>query len=114
MKPYPWMRNGALMAYHFPNVYVDMSWEFPWLVLGIKHHVHDFLSIAPLSKITYGGGCHTGPETAFLGAIVLKRVLARALSELVEDQFLTVRQAEEAARQILHRNVAALYGLQWK
>jgi len=102
---YPWVQHTALMAYNFPNVYMDMSWMFPWNVLGLKNLFHDALSIAPVSKIFYGGGCHTGPETAYMGAVVLKKVVSGVLSELVTDQFLTPRQANEMAHMILYKNV---------
>ena len=106
---HPWVQHTAIMAYNFPNVYMDMSWMFPWNVLGLKNLFHDALSIAPVSKIFYGGGCHTGPETAYMGATVLKKIVSGALSELVNDQFLTIRQANEAAHMILHRNAEIFY-----
>ena len=102
---HPWVQHTALMAYNFPNVYMDMSWMFPWNVLGLKNLFHNALSIAPASKIFYGGGCHTGPETAYMGAVVLKKVVSGVLSELVADQFLTPRQANEMAHMILHKNI---------
>ncbi len=106
---FPWVEHCAIMAYNFPNVYMDMSWMFPWNVLGLKNLLHDAMSIAPISKIIYGGGCHTGPETAYMGAIVLKKVVTGTLTELMNDQFLTFRQATEAAHMILHRNVETFY-----
>ncbi|MGQ8336929.1 amidohydrolase family protein [Sunxiuqinia sp. A32] len=108
---HPWVQHAALMAYNFPNVYLDLSWMFPWNVLGLKNLFHDVLTIAPVSKIFYGGGCHSGPETAYMGATVLKKVVGDVLSELVKDQFLTFGQANEIAHMILHKNAETYYNL---
>jgi predicted TIM-barrel fold metal-dependent hydrolase len=107
----PWIRHAAHMAYNFPNVYLDMGWVFPWTALAHNLILEEVMSIAPLSKVFYGAGCHTGPEPAYIGAMVIKRTLASALSNLIEDKYLTKRQAEEIAHQILHRNVENLYNV---
>jgi|GEM_PF-534507 len=105
----PWIRNAAHMAYNFPNVYLDMGWVFPWTALAHNLILEEVMSIAPLSKVFYGAGCHTGPEPAYIGAMVIKGTLTSALSNLIEDKYLTKRQAEEIAHQILHRNAEELY-----
>lgn len=106
---HPWLRHHALMAYNFPNVYADISWLCPWTALSNDLNLQEIMSMAPLHKIMYGAGCHTGPEIAYLGAIGIKRQLAGHLSNLIENQYLTQRQAEEVANQILHKNAEALY-----
>lgn len=107
----PWIRNAAHMAYNFPNVYLDMGWVFPWTALAHNLILEEVMSIAPLSKIFYGAGCHTGPEPAYIGAMVIKQTLTSALSNLIEDKYLTRRQAEEVAHQILHSNAERLYNI---
>lgn len=107
----PWIRNAAHMAYNFPNVYLDMGWVFPWTALAHNLILEEVMSIAPMSKVFYGAGCHTGPEPAYIGAMVIKRSLTSALSDLIEDKFLTKRQAEEIAHQILHSNAERLYNI---
>jgi len=108
---HPWIQHTAIMAYNFPNVYMDMSWMFPWNVLGLKNLFQDALTMAPISKLFYGGGCHTGPEIAYMGAIVLKKTVSSVMKELVGDNFLTVRQANEAAHMFLHANAERFYNI---
>jgi predicted TIM-barrel fold metal-dependent hydrolase len=107
----PWIRNAAHMAYNFPNVYLDMGWVYPWTALAHNLILEEVMSITPLSKIFYGAGCHTGPEPAYVGAMVIKRSLTSALTNLIEDKYLTIRMAEEIAHQILHKNAEMLYNI---
>lgn len=102
---HPWAQHTALMAYNFPNVYLDMSWMFPWNVLGPGNYLNEFLGMAPLSKIFYGSGCHTAPEIAYLGGVVIRKVLTESLTQFVEKNYLKVNQANDVAHMILHKNI---------
>lgn len=83
----------------------------PWTAFSQNLNLQEVMSVAPMHKILFGAGCHTGPEIAYLGAVGIKRQLTSHLSKLIEDQYLTKRQAEEIAHQILHQNVERLYNL---
>jgi predicted TIM-barrel fold metal-dependent hydrolase len=61
--------------------------------------------------VTVGSGCHDIPEIAWLAAKTAKIGLAEALGDAVRMGLLTLRQAEQTARMILHDNAARLYGL---
>ena len=69
------------------------------------------MGIAPLSKLTIGSGGHETPEIAWLAAKISKIGLAEALGDAVRMGLLAPKQAEKAARMILHDNAARLYGL---
>ena len=108
---YPWIQNAAELAHSLPHVWVDTAWTTPWVSLRVAECFKEIIGIAPLSKVTVGSGCHDIPEIAWLAAKTAKIGLAEALNDAVRMGLLTLRQAEQAARMILHDNAARLYGL---
>lgn len=108
---YPYTRNAALMAFSFPNVYVDLSWVLPWMSLSYKNCIEDALSIAPHSKILLGTGQHHYPEMVWMAAKIAKRALKDALEEMVDREVLTEEQAVKTAQMVLYGNGTRLYHL---
>ena len=66
---------------------------------------------APLSKIVVGSGAHGTPEIAWLAAKTAKIALAEVFNDAVRLKLIEKKDAETAARMILHDNAARLYGL---
>jgi predicted TIM-barrel fold metal-dependent hydrolase len=108
---YPWIQHAAMVAHALPHVWVDMGWTTPWLSLRIVECYRDLIGIAPLSKLMIGSGCHGTPELAWLAGKTAKIGLGKALGDAVELGLMTQKQAEAAARLILHDNAAHMYGL---
>lgn len=108
---YPWIQHAAELAHSLPHVWVDLAWTTPWISLRIVECFRDAVGIAPLSKLTIGSGGHETPEIAWLAAKISKIGLGEALGDAVRLGLMTQKQAEGAARMILHDNAARLYGL---
>lgn len=106
---YPFTRNAALMAYSFPNIYVDTSWTLPWASAVFCSCIEDVLSTAPHNKIVFGSGQHGIPEIAWTAAKVAKKSLARVLDKMIGLDVIAVSQAEETASMLLYRNAQNLY-----
>ncbi len=109
---YPWIQHAAELAHALPHVWVDMGWTAPWISLRITECLRDVIGIAPLSKVTIGSGGHGTPEIAWLAAKTAKIALGEALGDAVRLGLMASKQAEEAARMILHDNTARMYGLE--
>jgi predicted TIM-barrel fold metal-dependent hydrolase len=108
---YPWMQHAAMMAHALPHLWVDVGWTSPWASLRIVECYRDLIGLAPLSKLMVGSGSHGTPEISWLAGITAKIALAKALGDAVELGLMASRQAEDAARLILHDNAARLYKL---
>lgn len=109
---YPYTRNAALMAYSFPNIYVDMSWVLPWASSIFCTCIEDVLSTAPHTKIFFGSGQHGIPEIAWAAAKVAKSCLAGVLDKMVSLNLMAPSQAEETAKMLLYKNAKALYNIE--
>ena len=108
---YPWTKQAGQMAHGFPHVWVDMGQMTPWSSLRIVECFRDVMAWAPLSKIVVGSGGHGTPEIAWLAAKTAKIALAEVFGDAVRLKLIEKKDAETAARMILHDNAARLYGL---
>lgn len=109
---YPYTREAAYLASVYPNAYLDISYSVPYLAYHeLLACTHQALGVAPWSKILYSSDGHSIPEHGWLGAIHGRRVLGRALGELVDAGVLDHDEAHAAAAAILHGNSRRLYRL---
>ncbi|MFQ5520465.1 MAG: amidohydrolase family protein, partial [Candidatus Methylomirabilia bacterium] len=108
---YPYVREAAFMAAVWPQVHVDLSLALPFLGPGALLPLIETLSLAPISKLTYGSDLGGLPELLALSARWGRAALGEALSWLVERRAMTAEQARAAGRQILSETALALYRL---
>lgn len=106
---YPMIRNSAIMAFNFPNVYVDLSQTVPWDAMGLSNMLEDLLAVAPHDKIIIGSGQHFYSETAWLASKTTKAALEWSMEKLVSQGLLSEEQAYASARMILSENALKLY-----
>jgi len=106
---YPYSFEAGYMAAMYPNVYVDLSEGIPWVALETGAILRKVLSIAPLNKVMFGSDGFIVPEIAWVAARMMKGSLARVLSEMVRDRFVTARRAEEIAADVLGRTARDLF-----
>jgi predicted TIM-barrel fold metal-dependent hydrolase len=100
-----------MMAHAYPNVWVDFAQIMPWQAINMASVVEDVLGIAPHTKVTYGGGAHEHPELNWLCAKVAKLTTEELMQRAVERSYMTKKQAEETAAQLLYKNAQRLYKL---
>jgi predicted TIM-barrel fold metal-dependent hydrolase len=108
---FPNNQNAAYMASVLPNVFADFSLTIPFLNPTGHERLKEILQVAPRSKLMYGSDGFNLPELFWFGAKVGKRVIARALGDLVQDGLFDEGQAEKAARSILFENANKLFQL---
>jgi predicted TIM-barrel fold metal-dependent hydrolase len=106
---YPTVSEAAFLASVLPNVYLDLSILIP-LAHSNPSRINDVLELAPLSKVMYASDVHL-PDMYWLTAIIGKKMLATALSKVVDSGALDEDEAYEAAKMILSENVKRLYRL---
>lgn len=108
---YPNVRAAAELAHSYPNVWVDFAWVLPWAALELPELIKTVLGITPHTKIMMGTGQHLLPEITWLSAKLARKSLEIALSDVVENGFITEAQARETAELLLYRNAYNLYGI---
>ena len=106
---YPYHREAAYMSNVLPRVYCDVSEGIPFAGNAAKDIFTGVMALAPLNKICYGSDGYTLPEINYSSAKLGKMALAQALDELVESDFLSDADAQEAAGLILAGNARELY-----
>ena len=106
---FPYTRNGAWMAYNFPNVYIDLSQTLLWQGALAPRILEDAMSCAPHDKIMVGTGQHWYCEMVWLAAKIAKKSLEDVLGRMVDMDFYSAEQAERSARMILSENSLRLH-----
>ncbi|MBI4879635.1 MAG: amidohydrolase family protein [Planctomycetes bacterium] len=111
---YPCWQELLAVAKHYANAYVDMCWA--WIIdpVSSKEFLKRFLVTAPSNKILPFGGDYIPVEPVLGHARLARQGIARALVELVEEGWLSPRDALELVEPILRGNARALFRLEEK
>jgi uncharacterized protein len=108
---YPYYEEMLSIAKHYPNAYMDMCWS--WIInpLAAKDFLKKYLVTAPANKIFTFGGDYIPVELVPGHAAIARQGIAQALTELVDEGWLTLEEAMSLTDVIMHRNARALYRL---
>lgn len=106
---HPYHREAAYMSNVLPRVYCDVSEGIPFAGNAAIDIFTGIMSMAPLNKICYGSDGYTLPEINYTSAKLGKQALAEALDTLIDSNFLSTTEAQEAAGWILAGNARELY-----
>ncbi|MBE3591131.1 MAG: amidohydrolase family protein [Firmicutes bacterium] len=107
---YPYVAEAAYLAHIYPNVFADLSLAIPQAGALAAGLVHEFLGLAPATKLLYASDAHSLPEFHYLGSLLYRRALVEALSRLVQEDFLSPAEAAATARDVLAGNALRVYG----
>ena len=88
-----------------------MCWS--WIInpIAAKDFLKKYLVTAPANKILTFGGDYIPVEPVLGHAVVARRGIALALSELVEEGWLNLNRADELADMIMHKNARSIFSL---
>jgi len=91
-----------------------MCWS--WIInpIAAKDFLKKYLVTAPANKILTFGGDYIPVEPVLGHAVVARRGIALALSELVEEGWLSLNRADELADMIMHNNARTIFNLSEK
>lgn len=106
---YPYHAEAGYLANVLPNVWCDLSEGLPFAGNAAKRIIAETLEMAPISRVCYGSDVYGSPEPFYTSALLGKQALRQALEELIDDGFMSVGEAYEAARMILADNTRELY-----
>ena len=108
---YPYIHEWATLAKNFANVYADMAWVHIISPSIGRSLLHELIETVPGNKIMAFGGDAVTVEMAYGHARMARDVVARVLSEKVDEGYLAEDEAIRLAGKVLRDNPAALFGL---
>ncbi|WP_405139858.1 amidohydrolase family protein [Sphaerisporangium sp. NBC_01403] len=108
---YPFQRNAGYLAQVFPHVYFDVGLAINYTGARSDAIVAESLELAPFAKVLYSSDAWGPPELHYLGALLWRRGMTRALTAWVEEGEWTPADAVRVATMIGRSNAARVYGL---
>lgn len=111
---YPYYEPMIALAKQYSNAYIDMCWAWIMNPVAAKDFLKKFLLCAPTNKIFTFGGDFRPVEPVLGHAIMTRRGIALALSELVEEGWLSLDDAMELTDPIMHQNARRVFNLSEK
>ncbi len=108
---YPYAAESGFLANNYPNVYVDVSEMMPFASIGVEPKLLELMDMAPMTKLLYGSDGYNIPELFWFSGIYFKKILARVLQKLIDDDVMDVDYGQQVATWILSENARRLYRL---
>lgn len=108
---YPYYEEILSVAKQYTNAYIDMCWS--WIInpIAAKDFLKKYLVTAPANKIVTFGGDYIPVEPVLGHAVIARRGIALALSELVEEGWFSLDRAIELIDPIMHDNARTIFNL---
>lgn len=108
---YPYYEEMISVIKQYTNAIADMCWA--WIInpVGAKDFLKKFIVTAPTNKILTFGGDYSIVEPVLGHAAIARRGIALALSELVEEGWITLDDALELTDPIMHGNARRIFNL---
>ena len=108
---YPYQDELIALAKQYANVYVDLCWA--WIVnpAVTTRFVKEFLMAVPANKIFTFGGDYTAVENVVGHAAIARHGLTQALSELVDEGWLTENEALALVEPLMRGNAWNVFHL---
>ena len=111
---YPYYEELIALAKQYTNAYVDMCWAWILNPVASKDFLKKYLVTAPANKILTFGGDYLNVEQVLGHAMLARHGIALALSELVEEGWLSRADAIELIDPIMHGNARSIFRLDEK
>ncbi|MER8045104.1 amidohydrolase [Streptomyces sp. NPDC094032] len=108
---YPYHRQAARLAGHFPHVYADLGPVVARTGARAAGVLAEFLELAPFGKLLFSSGARGLPELHVVAASVFRGALARVLGEWVGDGAWSRTDAQRVADMLAEGNARRVYGL---
>ena len=111
---YPYYEEILSVAKHYTNAYIDMCWS--WIInpLAAKDFLKKYLVTAPANKLLTFGGDYIPVEPVVGHARIARHGIALALSELVDEGWVSAGNAMELVDPIMHGNARRIFRLDEK
>ena len=107
---YPWCGEVAGLLHNYGNVVADLCWVPLISTTAAVRALHEYLDVARSSDRIIWGDDTQSSEEAYGALLAWEYVVARVLSERVQDGLCTRAQATVLAEKLMFRNGEKLFG----
>jgi len=107
----PWMDEAAIMAKHFPNLYLDMGWTHAMSPELSYRAIKSYVDLLPRNKVIGFGGDYGIVEKVFGHLTLARENISRALSQKVTEGAISDKAARKWAQALLYNNPIEAYKL---
>ena len=106
---YPYESELLALTKHHRGAVADMCWA--WIIdpVAAQNFLKRYLVTAPLNKILTFGGDHSYVECTIGHAAIARRGIARALTELVQEEWFTLEEALAVVEPIMCGNAKEIF-----
>ncbi|MCX5771689.1 MAG: amidohydrolase family protein [Candidatus Hydrogenedentes bacterium] len=106
---YPYQDEAIALAKHYSNVWIDMCWA--WIInpAASVRFLKEFLMAAPASKVLTFGGDYRPVEPVVGHAAIARRGVTQAITELIEEGWLSENDAPDLVDRIMRGNAHELF-----
>jgi len=108
---YPYYEPMISLTKHYSNAIIDMCWSWTGNPLASKDFLKKYIVTSPLNKIMVFGGDELYVENIIGHAKVARKGISLALSELVENKWISENDAVVIAERIMRKNAEEIYAL---
>ncbi|PKP02542.1 MAG: hypothetical protein CVU11_11610 [Bacteroidetes bacterium HGW-Bacteroidetes-6] len=108
---YPYYEPMISLAKHYSNAIIDMCWSWTINPVASIDFLKKYIMTSPVNKLMAFGGDDLYVENLVGHAKIARQGIAKALSELVHDKWITENDALEIAERIMKKNAENIYGI---
>lgn len=111
---YPYYEEMLAVAKQCANATLDMCWS--WIInpIAAKDFLKKFIVTVPSNKILTFGGDYTPVEPVLGHSVIARNGIAMALSELVDENYISKEEALALIEPLLNGNARELFNLNEK
>jgi len=106
---YPHYEEMISLAKSYSNAYMDMCWSWSINPLAAKDFLKKFILTVPNNKIFAFGGDDKIVENLVGHAYVARKGIAQALTELVDEKWITISNALELVDYLMYKNAVEIF-----
>ncbi|MCP3463527.1 amidohydrolase family protein [Bradyrhizobium sp. CCGUVB23] len=106
---YPYEHEFIALAKHYPNAAIDMCWA--WIInpVACVRFLKEFLMAVPSNKIFTFGGDYVAVEPIYGHALIARRGIAQALSQLVAEGWIALEDTRDLIDRIMRGNALQFF-----
>ncbi len=106
---YPYYEEMLSLAKNYSNAYIDMCWSWSLNPLAAKDLLKKFILTVPNNKIFTFGGDDKIVENLIGHAFVARKGISQALSELVNENWITISDALDLVDHLMYKNAETIF-----
>ncbi len=107
----PYHQEYLSIVKNYPNVYADFTWVYIISPTIAKQILHQMIEMVPQNKIFGFGGDYNFVEGTYAHQKLARKIVGDVLTEKVQDDMLTEKEAVEFAGRVFRDNLIELYKL---